>query len=253
MELGFGCTSTRRLDSGGSVEFHRCDHATYGQVCAVIAPPLTWPPWADPALFARLPAEATVVRTFETQLTDARDVVLLEWVEGESLMDRVRRTGPLTRGEALAVMGEVWRALSRLKRGIPLEGDKLLPCAHGHVHPRWVQLGPRQVKLGGWLLGTLKPETEMRVADALLAAAPERLRADDADLHAADVYGLGALLHFALTARGPSGTEPSSMSTRSVDPSLSPELRNFVLELTEPVPQRRPSLEHVGEALARLR
>jgi serine/threonine protein kinase len=227
-----------------------------------------------------MPPHPNVVRTIASEVgcDDRSDVVVLEWVEGQSLRHIVEHSGPLALDAALSLVEQVAAALLRFQQGIPLASGELLPCSHGNVHPRWILVtGGGQaseppyrtsaklhlsIKLGGWGLGALKPEAgDKRWRDQVPIMAPEVLRGEQPEPNVAgDVFAIAAVLHYTLTGRGLYGADlaPEAVLRRvrrgepSIEATLPSEVARFIVEFADFDPKRRPSLPQVTDALSGL-
>ncbi|MEM6954450.1 MAG: protein kinase [Myxococcota bacterium] len=215
-----------------------------------------------------MPPHPTIVRLYESVygIGEQRqyDAVVVEWTDGQTLQELVEHEGPLPIDRAAHISQQVCDALLYVKVGIPLASGELLPCAHGHLGPRWVHVGDGgQVKLGGWGLFTLKPEDrDQRMHERLMTVPPESARGEQHEAsYAQDVFGLGAILHFALTGRGMYGDDysldalvPLLRSGRvMLDPSLPMNAGRAIASLTAPKPADRPTLEQANDLLLGLK
>jgi serine/threonine protein kinase len=174
---------------------------------------------------ARLAARLThpnVVRVYDVGEDDGRPFIAMEYVDGETLSERIERSGPLPPAEAA---------------GLGIQAARALAAAHeaGLVH--------RDVKPHNFLLrrdGTLKlgdfgvafgtEGTRLTVVGTVLGTAaylaPEQARGEQVTA-AADIYGLGAVLYELLTARPPrTVTSLGELGERST--FLVPDLRDLV-------------------------
>ncbi|MEZ6186828.1 MAG: serine/threonine-protein kinase [Planctomycetota bacterium] len=166
----------------------------------------------DPELELRLRREALalaklqhphvlrVLRTFEHA---GRTVLVTEFVEGETLAQRVARGGPLPVAQAL----EVTRQCAEAIAAAHAEG-----VLHRDLKPENVMLGPTGVKVMDFgIARDLGLERLTRTGDVLGTPGympPEALRGDSPGPWN-DVFGVGALLFFLL-----SGEPPFSGRTR---------------------------------------
>src|SRR4029079_7482932 len=142
---------------------------------------------ADPTMRARLEQEARaaaalshpgIVTVHDVDVDDTSAAVVLEFVAGESLSDRIRRDGPLPPTEAARIAAEGAEALAHAQeRGV----------IHRDVKPSNVLIEPdgraRLVDFGiAWVMED--PESRLTqtgtVAGTLRYLAPEQLRGEPA-------------------------------------------------------------------------
>ncbi|MCA9056760.1 MAG: serine/threonine protein kinase, partial [Planctomycetaceae bacterium] len=151
---------------------------------------------------ARIAAEMThqnLVRVTHVDRLGELHYLVMEYVEGEDCARRVERTGPMDEETALTVLLGAARGLGYAhQRGIvhrDVKPANLMISAHGEV--KVIDLGlaraidsTRQL---GATIGTLGTPLYM---------APEQWQSANVDA-TADVWALGAVLHFLLTGRSP--------------------------------------------------
>jgi len=132
-------------------------------------------------------------------LVEGRPALLMEWVEGETLKDRIRREGGLPHREAEAVAASILKALSHLHG---------LGVLHRDVKSGNVLLGADgSVKLGDF--GLAKGEDlgeSLTLTGVALGTpgymAPEVIRGGEASVRS-DLYGVGAILFEMLAGHVP--------------------------------------------------
>lgn len=171
--------------------------------------------------------------------TSRRPYLVSNLAEGGTLLERVRRGGPMTTAEAVAIGADVATALVCLHQ---------LGVVHGDVKPENVFAGAAG---GGWMLGDLGSAwlRATRGPAATLTppyAAPEVWRGA-APSPAADLYSLGLTMLFAVTGAVP---------IASVAPDREDVLAAFpdhpvVLRALDPDARRRP--RSVADFLRQLR
>src|SRR5262249_41950616 len=155
----------------------------------------------DPAFLERFKAEATasarlthpnIVHVFDAGSDDRTAFIVMELFEGETLRDRLRRTGPVPPDEAAAVMAPA------------LHGLQFAPD-HGLVHrdvkPANVLVAPDgRVKVTDFGIAKAAygagadPTTTGKVLGSVPYLAPEQVRGEPLDARA-DVYAAGAMLY----------------------------------------------------------
>jgi serine/threonine protein kinase len=169
----------------------------------IVSPPLSSPRTRERTIGeARLLAKvrhANVVTVYGADERDGLIGICMELVEGETLRSLVRRQGSLGAGEATAIGHDVLDALAAVHRAGILHRDikaqNVMRAKGGRIVLMDFGLGKDVRTRGGggvwdWALG------------AALYAAPERLRGGDATVQS-DLYGVGVLLYYLVTARYP--------------------------------------------------
>jgi eukaryotic-like serine/threonine-protein kinase len=189
-------------------------------------------------LAARL-AHPNVVRIFDVGEDDERPFIAMEYVDGETLAELVRRRGPLPAHE-VAELGV------QICRGLAAAHDAGL--VHRDVKPQNLLLGSnRLLKLGDFGIAVGLGGTRLTMAGTVLGTAaylaPEQARGEEVTA-AADVYGVGAVLYELLTG-GPPRT-PTSLadlrhSTTIAPPAAAPRaLARIVMRCLAADPAARP-------------
>ncbi|MGH7314451.1 MAG: serine/threonine-protein kinase, partial [Candidatus Rokuibacteriota bacterium] len=153
---------------------------------------------------ARLAAASNpsrIVRVYEVDRTDeGRVFMAMEYLEGESLAELIRREGALAPSRALRLAIQIAQGLAAASQA---------GVTHRNLKPQNVMVvGPdEQVKLTDFGIGRLR-ETALggRPAGPSLIApeylAPEQLKGEDVS-YRADIYALGAVLYTMLTGSAP--------------------------------------------------
>ncbi len=196
-----------RLAAGGSAEVWRAVDEQLDRPVAIkrLHPHL----FADEASRARLAAEAraaarlshpVIVGVYDVDATGEAPALVMELVDGESLAARLAREGPLPERAAAALVADLAEALFHAhQQGVihrDIKPGNVLLDADGRT--RLVDFGiahsladaSERLTLTGTVVGTLR------------AMAPEQL-ADGPITPRTDLYGLGVVLHEALTGRAP--------------------------------------------------
>jgi DNA-binding beta-propeller fold protein YncE len=125
--------------------------------------------------------------------------IAMRFVDGDDLRERVTAVGPLDPEHAASIVAQVAAALDAAHEAALVHRDikpaNILLDAHDHVYlsdfglARHTLSDPGLTAPGGWV-GTLD------------FVAPEQIRGDRTDGRA-DIYALGCVLYFALTAQAP--------------------------------------------------
>lgn len=178
--------------------------------------------------------------------TDEHDILLTDWVDGESLSERSRRLGPLSAEAALEVL---W-ALAE-----PLDHLHGLDIVHRDITPANIIVGPDGtftiIDLG---IGH-HVESSTMTSDDLLAGTPKYLAPEiirgEAATGQADQYSVGVLIHELITGQSPFPvaervatalhhqlhTVPVPLD--EVDPTVPSRLADAVLRSLQKEPDRR--------------
>jgi len=196
-----------RLATGGSAEVWRARDEQLDREVAVKR--LHAHLFTDEASRARLAAEArsaarlshpVIVGVYDVDATGDAPALIMELVDGESLAARLERDGPLAEREAVAIVADLAEALFHAhQQGVihrDLKPGNVLLDRKGRT--RLVDFGiahslaeaSARLTVVGTVIGTLR------------AMAPEQL-ADGPITPRTDLYGLGVVLHEALTGRPP--------------------------------------------------
>jgi hypothetical protein len=219
-----------RLGEGGFGEVFRAEHEVLGRIVAIKVP-------RDQGSLTSLRHEGCVqaslehpniVRTLELSISHDPPYVVMEYVQGASLAEIVRREGALPWRRAGRVLLDVARALTHA------HGHGVV---HGDVKPANVLVEPGRdgrVLLTDFGLGRLfeGANGSLQISRSLELAtsgaevqgtirylAPELLRGETAD-ERADVYSFGVLLFEVLTGRLPEGREVPSDLVRDLPPEF---------------------------------
>ncbi len=185
-----------------------------------------------------------IARVLDVGVTEGMPFIAFELVRGKSLEETVAGSGPLAEDAALGLVGALARALAHAhERGV----------LHRDVSPANVLLSERGPVLidFGLAKDLLASEALTRTGDVLGTVrfmAPELLagqarRADER----ADVFGLGAVLHFALTGEPPFAAASAVELAREMEktppppPGASARVAALLARLLAPRPESRPA------------
>ncbi len=204
----------------------------------------------DPSVLARFEREASaarrldhpgIVRVLDSGTSDGLPYIAFEIVRGPTLGKLVEEKGPLEESAALALAASLARALAHAhERGV----------LHRDVAPANVIVTERGPVLADFGLAKdlLAAQALTRTGDVLGTLrfmAPEILegQANRAD-ERADIFGIGAVLHFALTGEPPfagrSLAELTAEVQRGVAPAGSPRVAGLLARLLAARPEARP-------------
>jgi predicted Ser/Thr protein kinase len=182
-----------------------------------------------------------------------RSFLVMEYVDGPTLFERVRKRGPLTEDEAVKIAIDLASALREAhRRGI----------LHRDVKPRNVLLDrDGRAKLTDFGSARLDGQASMTMTGGLVGtlayAAPELMAGVRGDARS-DLYSLGLTIYFALTGELPDRASRSlppapsliGYTPRSAKPEVSTWLDGVVSRCTRAEPGRRyPTAGALVEAL----
>jgi formylglycine-generating enzyme required for sulfatase activity/tetratricopeptide (TPR) repeat protein len=190
-------------------------------------------------------AHQNVVRVMDVRQQDGLHWLVMEFVRGETVRERVQRKGPLAEAEALAILHGACAGLAEAHgRGIvhrDIKPDNLMVSLEGRV----------KVADLGLAKGNVAGDQSLSLASGVMGTpqymAPEQWDSPDIG-SSADVWALGAVLYFVLTGEhGIDGATFAVMARRVQEhdfPSLAtkcPALRPAVLQLFARCIARRPA------------
>ncbi|SPF05003.1 serine/threonine-protein kinase [Streptomyces sp. MA5143a] len=256
---------TERIGSGGMGTVWQAVDELVGREVAVKQPRLPGGP-DDPEneersraanrLYREARAAARVdhpsaVTIHDVVIDDGHPWIVMEWVRGESLQERLRR-GPLTPAESarigLAVVGALHAA-----HGVGI--------VHRDVKPANVLLGPHgQVVLTDFGIAHVQGEESLTMTGEFVGSlefvAPERMSGHGAAGPPSDLWSLGVLLYAAVEGASPfRRTSPEStlaaiLSTEPPEPTGAGPLGPLVVRLLAKDPADRPDAEEAARILA---
>jgi serine/threonine-protein kinase len=189
-------------------------------------------------LAARL-AHPNVVRIFDVGEDEERPFIAMEYVDGETLAELVRRRGPLPAHEVAELGIQICRALAAAHDA---------GLVHRDVKPQNLLLGSnRLLKLGDFGIAFGLGGTRLTMAGTVLGTAaylaPEQARGEEVTA-AADVYGVGAVLYELLTGRPPrtptSLADLTDSTTIAAPAGAPPALARIVMRCLAADPAARP-------------
>jgi len=185
--------------------------------------------------------------------TDGSAYIVMEFLEGESLEDRIHRLGRISTEHALHITRQVAGALAAAHACGVVHRD-LKPENIHIVRDPEVAGGERIKILDFGIAKFLGGNTSTTRAGALIGTpdymAPEQCRGSSAVDHRADFYSLGCILFRMVCGRAPFVADGvgevlaahlhlEPPSPRSVDPHIEPMLELFILRLLAKEPDQR--------------
>ena len=198
----------------------------------------------------------TIVSVYDTGDTDGEHYIVMELVEGETLADLLRRSGPLSADQTARIASGIAEALQAAH-------DQGL--IHRDVKPGNVMLtSAGAVKVMDFGIARAATDDTLTQTGLIMGTAsylsPEQSRGDPVD-HRSDVYSLGCVAYEMLTGSPPfSGDAPLSVAYKhvhdqparpsSIRPSIPAETETVVLRALAKDPDARfPSAEAFRQAI----
>ena len=197
------------------------------------------------------------------QTPDGTLYIAMEFIDGPSLKEVIRRNGPLTPLESIDILRQVASALSSAHRKQivhrDLKSDNLMLAPEGGRKVKLVDFG---------IAKTFDESTQLTAAGYMLGTphymSPEQAAGKPVD-HRADLYSLGVILYEMITGEVPFGdtaltsvlvrlaTEaPPPPSARRPDRRVPPALDAVAMRCLEKDPERRfQSADEFADALER--
>jgi serine/threonine protein kinase len=225
-----------KIAQGGMCPVYRARHPRTGQVVAVKVLPATTA--KNPVLLKRFEQEfqaaskldhPNLVRALDFSSEGSAPFLVMEYIEGESLGDKLEREGRMPEAEAVRIIVQVCQVLHYVhSRGVihrDIKPDNVLLTLHGQA--KLTDLG---------LVKELVSSLNLTRAGGGLGTphfmAPEQFRdAKNAD-HRCDIYGVGATLYMMVTGELPfADSSPVETWKRKVQDDL-PSPRTLVPSLS---------------------
>ena len=231
------------IGQGGMASVFKAIDGETGQAVALKFPFLAFE--SDPVFYSRFEREIELGRTLDHPGVirmlavdrPTRPYAAMEFLEGETLWDRLQRTRPLPVDEALGLAKLTCDALEYLQQhGIvhrDLKPTNIMLCRDGSV--RVMDFGLASSSAGRRM--TLMGAAGMGTMDYM---APEQLKGRPGD-HRMDLFSLGAILYEMTTGRVPYDDQPDPyammkarlvgdpVAPRTYNPALPPQVEEIVL------------------------
>lgn len=192
-----------------------------------------------------------LVPVYDVSRLEGHDAVVMQLVDGPSLAERLRTTGPLSLAEALDLGAEIAGGLAHTHAH---------DVVHRDVKPANILLSPGGARLTDFGIARAPGATTLTGEGVILGTAaylaPEQVRHGDAS-PAVDVFALGLVLLECLTGLPCYPSSPTECAARletvaEVPEHLPERVREALAGLTALDPARRPSAAAAGAALAAL-
>ena len=263
----------RKLGEGGMGEVYLAEHQLLKRPCALKL--IKAEAGSDPIALARFEREVqsaarlshpNTIEIYDYGHTDdGTFYYVMEYLQGLSLSELIRRDGPLPPGRVIYLFRQVCAGLAEAHR---------LGLVHRDLKPGNVFLAVRggesdvaKVLDFGLVKLTRDPgaaelSSDMTVSGTPLYMAPEQAVGDRSLDARADIYALGAMMYYALTGQPPFTGESAFaiMMAQARDPVVPPsqvrpgipdDLEQVVLRCLAKAPAGRyPSVRALGDALA---
>jgi len=241
-----------KLGEGGMGVVYKAKDTSLDRIVALkILPPHLF---HNPASLQRFRTEAqaqarlnspNVVTLYSLLEVPAGLILVMEYVEGETIGQHIRNKGPLTADEAVWVFDQALRGVERAHA---------MGIVHRDLKPNNIFMTRRgEVKLMDFgiarIVDRANPELNGTMIGTLLYISPEQISGREADFRS-DVYTLGISLFEAVTGRLPfeHKTDYSLMHAHVLEPppsprayqrGLPPEIETVILTAIEKDPDRR--------------
>ena len=263
----------RKIGEGGMGEVYMAEHQLLKRPCAIklIRPEAG----ADPVALARFEREVqssarlshpnTIAIYDYGHTDDGTFYYVMEFLEGMSLDELVKRAGPLPPGRAIYLLRQACAGLAEA-HGIGLVHRDLKP-ANIFIAHRGGESDVAKILDFGLVKLTRDPGAPALTADLTVSGTPSYMAPEQAtgnrDLDArADVYALGAVAYFALTGQPPFEGESAFaimmahardavIPPSEISPGLPADLEQVVLTCLAKKPEDRyPDARAMGRAIA---
>jgi len=229
----------------------------------------------DPVLIERFVDEARIVNQIGHpnivdifnfgEMPDGRRYFAMEWLNGETLRERLRR-GPLSLTQMARLIRSLARALEAahdkgvIHRDLKPENIFLADIAHEEPLVKLLDFGVAKLANDGKLAHTEKGQ----ILGTPMYIAPEQASNANDVSFASDIYSLGAVAFECLTGRPPFLAQNTvemitahlteiPVALSSLEPEIPEQIDRLVLEMLDKDPKGRPSLSHVRGLLEQVR
>jgi len=177
---------------------------------------------------------------------DSRHYLVMEYIAGETLAERIARDGPASVEQALNWALQLSQVLQYLHSQNPavifrdLKPENVMVTGLNHL--KLVDFGlARHFQPG--------KKRDTQAAGSVGYCAPEQWEDSDQSDERSDIYGLGATLFYILTGRHPSPIY-GQQSVKTHRPDVDPQMEEIVLKCLQPAPKDRfSSSQELSQAL----
>jgi serine/threonine-protein kinase len=200
-------------------------------------------------------------------LPDGRSYLIMEWLQGETLGQRLQR-GPVPLSEAVAILFQISDGLAAahdknvVHRDLKPENIFLMPVRKRRLMVKLLDFGVAKLRGAGGV-GRVDHTAEGHSVGTPRYMSPEQARGKETD-HRADIYSLGVTAYEMLVGRVPfEGDEAIDLmhkhvyevppSPNSIRPELPVQLDRLLMQMLEKRADRRPTLPQVETVLGEIR
>jgi serine/threonine protein kinase len=207
---------------------------------------------AEARLQARLD-HPSIVRVLDFEDDAALAYLVLEFIDGSTLADRIAKSGCLPADQALKIVLQIAEALAAVHQlGVvhrDVKPGNILLTADGR-RAKLADLGLALVVASAQAAGGMNSTARDTVVGTAAYIAPEQVMSSQVIDHRADIYSLGATLYHALTGQLPftgrsrlevlfKHTNEAPVSPDQLVPSLEPGVTAVVLKMMAKDPDAR--------------
>jgi serine/threonine protein kinase len=177
-------------------------------------------------------------KVFDYFSEQGKSYLVMEFIDGETLEQRVAREGAQGQEQVLAWALEMCAALEYLHAQTPpvifrdVAPDNIMVDSAGHV--KLIDFGIARV------FNPSKQTDTLRFGKVGYAP-PEQYSGRGQTTPRSDIFALGATLHFVLTSRDPADLPFVFPPLRDLNPSVSAEVEQVILSAVQMDPSRRPA------------
>ena len=205
---------TRLIGEGGMASVYEAEHEMLGTKVAVkvLNPILS----ANAQIRERFKNEAKMMASFNhpniTKIIDFDDQphqlsIVMEFLEGEDLNEKIKRSGPLSQGAIQDVFVQTLSAFQYAhEKGVvhrDIKPSNIYVLPNGHV--KILDFGI--AKLFGQ--GNEMTQTGTQMGTPIYMS-PEQVKADKSIDHRSDIYSLGVTMYYAITGKPPYNSDTTS-------------------------------------------
>jgi serine/threonine protein kinase len=182
-------------------------------------------------------SHAALPHVYEFFNDDGHSYLVMEYIEGETLEQRVQREGAQSEAQALAWAGELCAVLEYLHARTPpvvfrdVAPDNVMVDGAGHIH--LIDFGIARI------FNPVKQTDTLRFGK--VGYAPPEQFGGGQTTPKSDLFALGATLHYALTGRDPAQTPFVFPPLRELNPTISPSTEQAVAHALQLDPAQRPA------------